>query len=294
MAKDKYQNEEDLKKFNDLSGVSVRQMNFGLWVSENRRFLTRALTVFLILISAFFFIYSTYAYIIYFMSGPIDNQPENQVLSPRNVVTQMTPSQVEVFKSGSAYDLVVSLQNKNDNFWADFDYCFYQGEKIIKCGKDFILPSETYLLSNLGLELDNTLGITFKIEDIFWSRINRRQISDWSAYYQERISFQFLDINFLNALKSGLSENLKLNRLEFDIFNDSPYSYYQVNFDILFYSKDKLIGVQKYLGDNIKTGEKRSVKLSWPGDLSSVSQVKIIPRVNILKDEVYLKYQDLF
>jgi hypothetical protein len=294
MAKDKYQNDKDLKNFNDLSGISVRQMNFGLWVSENRRFLTRALTIFLILISAFFFIYSTYAYIIYFMAGPIDNQPENQVLSPRNVVTQMTPSKVEVFKSGNGYDLVVSLQNENDNFWADFDYCFYQGDKAIKCGQDFILPSETYLLSNLGLELDSTLGITFKIEDIFWSRINRRQISDWNTYYQERINFQFLDINFLSALKSGLSENLKLNRLEFNIFNDSPYSYYQVNFDILFYSKDKLIGVQKYLGENIKTGEKRPVKLSWPGDLSSVSQVKIIPRINILKDEVYLKYQDLF
>ena len=206
----------------------------------------------------------------------------------------MAPSKVEVFKSGNGYDLVVSLQNENDNFWADFDYCFYQGDKTIKCGQDFILPSENYLLSSLGLELDSTLGITFKIEDIFWRRINRRQISDWNTYYQERINFQFLDIYFLSALKSGLSENLKLNRLEFSIFNDSPYSYYQVNFDILFYSKDKLIGVQKYLGENIKTGEKRPVKLSWPGDLSSVSQVKIIPRVNILKDEVYLKYQDLF
>jgi hypothetical protein len=293
MAKDKYQSDEDLKKFKDLSGISLREMKIGLWLSENRQLLTRLLTIFLILLSAFFFIYSTYAYIIYFMSGPIDNQPENQVLSPRNVVEQMKPGKVEIFKSSDSYDLAVNLNNANDNFWADFDYCFYQEDEIVYCDSSFVLPAENYYLIVLGLELPSSSNLTFKIEDIFWSRVNRRQIPDWSTFYQERLNFEFSDVNFFNAIKSGLSENLRLNSLEFNIFNDSPYSYYQIDFDILFYSSSNLIGVQKYLGQNIKTDEKRSVKLSWPGDLGSVSQVKIVPRVNIIKDSVYLKYQDV-
>jgi hypothetical protein len=56
MAKDKYQSDEDLKKFKDLSGISLREMKIGLWLSENRQLLTRLLTIFLILLSAFFFI----------------------------------------------------------------------------------------------------------------------------------------------------------------------------------------------------------------------------------------------
>jgi hypothetical protein len=294
MANDKYNKDEDLRDFKDLSGVSVRQMNIGLWIAENRPFLTRALTVFLIVISAFFFIYSTYGYIIYFMSDPIDNLPDNQVMSPRDVVKPMQPSVLEIFKAGNHYDLVVTLVNENDNFWAEFDYCFYQGEKKIDCQRDFILPSENYHLTTLGVDLENTADINFKIEDIFWSRINRRQIADWPTYYQERINFEFSNISFFNALKSGLSENLKLNRLEFDIINNSPYSYYQVDFDILFYADQRLIGAQKYFGENIKAGEKRPVTLSWPSDLSDVSQVKIVPRVNIILDSVYLKFQDTF
>jgi hypothetical protein len=227
------------------------------------------------------------------MSGPIDNQPENQVLSPRNVVEQMKPGKVEIFKSSDSYDLAVNLNNANDNFWADFDYCFYQEDEIVYCDSSFVLPAENYYLIVLGLELPSSSNLTFKIEDIFWSRVNRRQIPDWSTFYQERLNFEFSDVNFFNAIKSGLSENLRLNSLEFNIFNDSPYSYYQIDFDILFYSSSNLIGVQKYLGQNIKTDEKRSVKLSWPGDLGSVSQVKIVPRVNIIKDSVYLKYQDV-
>ncbi|MDI3496040.1 MAG: hypothetical protein PWQ35_61 [Patescibacteria group bacterium] len=294
MANDKYNKDEDLRDFKDLSGVSVRQMNIGLWIAENRPLLTRALTIFLIIISAFFFIYSTYGYIIYFMSDPIDNLPENQVMSPRNVVKPMQPGALEIFKVGNSYDLVVTLVNENDNFWAEFDYCFYQGEKKIDCQRDFILPGENYLLTTLGVKLENTADINFKIEDIFWSRINRRQIDDWTTYYKERINFEFLNINFFNSLKSGLSENLKLNRLEFDILNNSPYSYYQVDFDILFYANERLIGVQKYLGKNIKAGEKRAVTLSWAGDLNGVNQVKIVPRVNIILDSVYLKFQDTF
>jgi hypothetical protein len=37
MKKDKNYNEIDLKNYKDSSGVSLREMNFGLWISENRR-----------------------------------------------------------------------------------------------------------------------------------------------------------------------------------------------------------------------------------------------------------------
>lgn len=292
MSKDKENFDEKLRKFDDLSGISVRQMNIGLWLSENRALMTRLLTIFLIVISAFFYIYSTYAYIIYFMSEPIDNQLEHQVMSPRNVVTPMTVGLATAFRSGNYYDLSVALLNQNDNFWANFDYCFYQGSREIKCGQDFILPSQEKQLIELGVDISSGEGIIFKIEDIFWSRINRREIPNWEQFYKERIKFKFSDVNFFSATKSGLSENLKLNSLEFTLLNDTPYSYYQVDFDILFYSNTRLIGVQKYFGENIKTNEEREVKLSWPGDLSSVNQVKILPHVNIIRDSVYLKYQD--
>lgn len=293
MAKDKYQNDKDLEKFQDLSGVSLRQMNTGLWLAENRRLLTKILTFVLILIAAVLFIYSTYSYIIYFMSEPIDNQVESLVTSPRNLIEPMEIGGVQGFKSGDFYDFAISLENKNSNFKAEFDYCLYQKEEAIHCESSYRLPLENNYLVVLGKDLENATDITFKIEDIFWSRINRREIPEWQSFYNERINFEFTDVKFFNASRSGLSEKVKLNTLEFTIFNDSPYSYYQIDFDILLYNNSSLVAVQRYLGESIKTEEKRPVKISWPADINSVNQVKIVPRVNITKDSVYLKYQDI-
>lgn len=290
MDKDKNFEENRLRSYDDPSGVSWREMHFGLWVAEHRRLITRAVTVFLILISAFFFIYSTYAYIIYFMRGPIDNQPENQVVSPRNVVDNPVLEAVKVLSRGDDYDLAVKITNPNDNFWADFSYCFYQGGNQIGCDKSFLLPAEEKQIMLLGSKITSSAGVTFKIEDIFWSRLNRREIPDWPLFLAERTDFVVSNVEFLNANKSGLSELVKFNTLEFSIYNHSAYNYFEAPLEILFYSGSQLVGVERHLINNFMAGETRKVKISWPGDIGNVDDIKITPRIHILKSDVYLRY----
>jgi len=291
LIKDKKDKQDNrLEKYKDPSGVSWRQMRFGLWFSENRRNLTRALTIFLILLSAAFFTYSSYAYIIYFLSGPIDNQPENQVLSPRNFINDMEVGALEIFKNNTSYDVAVRLINSNDNFSAEFNYCLYQNEIELLCGRSFILPSEDKYLLALGLNLNDNLPVSFKVNDIFWSRVNRRDIPDWESFKNERINFATANIDFLNASRSGLSENIRLNRLEFELINNSPYGYFEVPFNIFFYNGSILVGVEKHIAKDFIAGENRLVKMSWPGDLGSVNRIEFVPYLNILKNEVYLKY----
>ncbi len=290
MDKDKNFEENRLRSYKDSSGVSWRDMNFGLWVAEHRRLITRVITVFLILISAFFFIYSTYAYIIYFMRGPIDNQPENQVVSPRNVVDNPILESVQILPRGGDYDLTVKINNPNDNFWADFRYCFYQGETQLGCENSFLLPSEEKYIMLLGSKIDNTIGITFKIEDIFWNRVNRREITDWASFLKERTDFIVSDVQFLNSSKSGLSELVKFNTLEFSIYNYSAYNYFEAPLEILLYSGSQLVGVERHLVNNFMAGETRKVKISWPGDIGNVDDIKITPRIHVIQDDVYLKY----
>ncbi len=290
MDKNKNLEEDRLRSYDDPTGVSWREMNFGLWIAEHRRLLTRATTVFLILLSAFFFIYSTYAYIIYFMRGPIDNQPENQVVSPRNVVDSPVLEVVRALPRGSDYDLTIKIKNPNDNFWADFSYCFYQGETKLECSQSFLLPSEEKQIMLLGSKITTSAGLSFKIEDIFWNRINRRVIPDWPAFLAERTDFIISDVQFLNASKSGLSELVKFNTLEFSIYNHSAYNYFEAPLEILLYSGGQLIGVERHLINNFMAGEAREIKISWPGDIGNVDDIKITPRIHVIQDDVYLKY----
>ena len=292
MEKDKNKNDIDLNKYHDLGGLSLREMNIGLWFSEKRGMMTRALTVFLIVISAFFFIYSTYNYVIYFLSGAVDNQTESQVMSPRDVVSQMLIAPTETFSNNGGHDLALLLKNPNDSFSAEFNYCFMQGEIEVHCEKSFILPAEQKYILALGVKINSTgRNSEFVIKDIFWSRVNRRIIPDWQLYYNARINFTLSDIVFLGSSRSGLSENIKLNSLEFKAVNNSPYGYYEIPFDILLYSSSKLVGVQRIVTNNFLSGESRNLKISWPGDLSSVSRVEITPRININDRDVFLKYQ---
>jgi len=287
----KIKNDPRLEKDKDLSGISWRQLNFGLWMAENRRNITRGITILLILISAFFFIYSSYSYVIYFLSGPIDNQTENQVLSPRNFITEMEIGSLEIFRNNNSYDLAIRLENSNDNFTAEFNYCFYQGETDLKCDKGFILPSEKKYLLALGINLSDSLATSFKIDDIFWRRINRREIPDWQEFFNQRINFEIVNVEFLNASRSGLSENIRLNSLEFNVINNSPYSYFNVPLNIFFYNGSSLVGVESHLAKDFITGENRSVKMSWPGDLGIVNRIEILPQINILDNDVYLRYR---
>jgi hypothetical protein len=292
MVKDENKKDANLNSYKDLGGLTLNEMNAGLWLSEHRKSMTRFITVFLIVISAFFFIYSTYGYIIYFMNGKIDNQVEGQAMSPRNIVTPMTIAPVEIFKSGDYYDLAVRIKNPNDNFSAEFKYCLTQDGVDISCSNEFILPSEDKFLITLAAKVNPASSSpVFVVRDIFWARTNRREIPDWPAYLLERVNFEITNVKFLGASKSGLSENIKLNSLEFTAINHTPFSYYEVPFNIFLYSGSKLVGVERNIASNIMAGESRQIKMSWSAELTNISRIEVIPDININNPSVYLKYQ---
>ena len=288
----KNQDDRELGKYKDLSGLTVQEMNIGLWIAEHRQSLSRLLVIFLIAISAIFFIYSTYSYIIYFMQGKLDNQPENQVVSPRDIISPMTVAPVDIFRNQDSYDLAALIKNPNGNFSASFSYCFQQGDQETACGESFILPGEEKHILALGLKEGQPAGgVSFVVKDIFWSRVNRHLIPDWAAYRDARLNFRIADVKLYSATKSGLSETIDINSLEFTVTNDTPYSYFEVPFDILFYSGSKLVGVNRVVASNLLGGETRRIKFSWPSSMSFSGDLKIEPHIDINNKDVYMKYQ---
>jgi hypothetical protein len=294
MEKNKnYSREKDLKKYQDSDSVSLREMNFGLWLAENRRRITKAIIIFLILLSAGFFLYSSYGYFIYFFGDNSEQLAEEiSLLSPRNIVSTLEISPLKILALDSTLDLAVLLKNPNDKFLAKFDYCFLRAETEVNCAAGFILPGEEKYILALGQKIPDTPGEwSFKIKDIFWQRINAHQIPDWNEFLSSRLNFSFADLNFSSGNSSGLSEKVSLNSLEFTVKNLSPYSYYEVPLDIMLYNGSELVGVNRYLLNDFLTGTSRNVKITWPGRLAAVNRTEIKPRINIIEDSVYLKYQ---
>lgn len=294
MAENKNNQEIDLNKYKDFDGLSIKKMNFGLWLAENRENITKFFTIFLIVLSAGFFIYSSYSFFRYFASAPQNSLFDQSVelISPRNVVQEIEIGSPQVFVSNSKYDLAVNLNNPNSRFSAILDYCFSQNETNISCGQNFILPGEEKYILALGQNLNEGQSqIIFKITNIRWERIDMHTIPDWSIYSSTRLNLSFENIHFSPPSESGLSEKINLNALYFEVLNNSSFGYYELPLNILIFNGSELVAVNRYSLKNFLANEKRSVNLSWPGDFRNVTQIDIRPELNILEEAVFLKYQ---
>ena len=295
MSKDKNNSlDESLKGYEDPSGLTVKEMNFGLWLAQNRQKILKSIIIALILISAGLFTYSTYHFINYFRAGDPNKQilVDNINTSPRQLTEDLELSPISVFVSGERYDLAVKVKNPNAKFMATFNYCFTQGENNIFCGTGFILPGEEKYILSLGRNnLSGLSNVSFQLADIFWQRINPHQISDWDDFAAGRLNFAIFETDFAAASDSGLSDRISLNTLSFSVKNDTPFGYYEVPFNIILFSGSEIVGVNRYFVNDFIAGETRQVKISWPGNFRSVNRVEVMPELNIIDENVYSKYR---
>jgi len=295
MEKNKNPKKEiDLKNYQDLNGLTLKKMNFGLWLAENRRRLLWALTIVLVLLSAGFFIYSSYYYILYFLSGQKDvSLLDNQIVYPRKPTEDLKVAPVQVLAVGDRSDLAVQVENINLKFSVSLSYCFVQGDgQEIACQSSFVLPGQQKYFLAFNQDLSAVSGRpTLKIKDIFWQRLNAHDVPDWPSFAQARLNFAIKNLTFNNQSRSGLSDKIFLNNLQFDVVNQSPYGYYEVPLNILLYSGSELVSVQRYFLSNLLADEERHVDISWPGSLPSTIRTEVQPDINILDSQVYLKYQ---
>lgn len=294
MSKEENFNKDiDLKKYDDSGGLSLKKLDFGLWLSENRKKFRQLLTIALMIVSAAIFSYSAYNYFIYFKSGDPNDQGANSSvpMSPRQVVTDLEVSAPQVFSGSATSDLAVKLNNPNDKFMASFKYCFVQANQNLICGQSYIMPSEEKYILAFGQVLGGgSSNITFNISEISWQRIDAHQIPNWNDYAASRLNFLVANLKLTPAQISSLSQKIGLNILEFSIKNKTPYSYYKIPLNLLFFSGENLVGVNRYFLENFLTGETRDVKIVWTGSLSNVDQTRIQPDINLLDSSVYLPY----
>jgi len=295
MSKNKNSQDIDLSKYNDPGGLSLGKLNFGLWLSEKRPKIIKLFVFFLIALSAFFFIYSSYSYVVYFLDTPSTEEQavinNNSVVSPKNIVSDLIFSSPQVFESGDAYDFSALVKNPNDKFVAYFDYCFVINESDNRCSQGFVLPGEEKYLRMLGQKSTSTsLTATLNFKDLSWQRIDAHEIPEWSSFLVSRLNFYVEGINLVMADKDSGNG---FDSLSFSITNKTPYSYYEIPLSINFYKDQELVGVNRYILKDFLAGDKKNVRLSWPSALSGVTNTEIRPDVNLLDENIYLKYQGI-
>lgn len=290
----------DLKKYQTAGDVSLGQMKFGLWLSNNRRRIIRVAVIFLIISSASLFTYSGYHYIIYFLYGRqadkdlasslseniFDMRAYREATAPQIILA----GKVDRFNVANKQDFVVTLKNPNLNYYGVFDYCLQDNKNNdVACGHSFILPSSEKYLILAAQDIENSSGaLNFQAVNVFWQRINPREISDWNAYALERLNLDIKDLKY-----SGPDYNARtpFHSVSFTITNNSPYHFAELPLDIILFNSANVSGVNVYNLNNLMSFETRKVQISWPSGGERANSVEIIPDVNILNPDVFLPYR---
>ena len=269
---------------------SLKRMNFGLWLSENRKNINTFFIIFLSALSLGFFSFSVVNLYSYIKSGDPRAEMTEENLIIKSNVQQLSFSQVKHLPGSEKDDLAILVKNDNANYYVVFDYCFNQGDNELSCGKNFILPSEEKYI--VAFSVDSSLkkeDYSFNISKMSWTRISK-SIVNYELYHKQRLGVAVKELSFNSPLKSH-SSAYNANNLEFTLINETAFSYFELPLDILFFSGSELRGVNRHIVNNLYTGESRQINLNWSAPLAGSDRVEVRPSLNIFDENEFIKYK---
>lgn len=294
---------KEVERYKDVEGLSTRKLNLGLWYVEHRQLFKNIIIGFLIVVAAVSWSYTLYGLAYYVMRGmDEDNLLAEQLVQTstigHNYIASLGAKDLKYFpvnilvSSNNKYDLAALVQNINDRWYVEFDYYFLAGNEIFGRAHSFILPNEEKYLMALAQEFGVKPGqAQLVLENINWSRISRHKIPNWQDYKNSRLDIIIENAKFTPADTSKLSEKISLNQIDFEASNKTAYNYWQVDFQIVLFRGMDIVSVNKVSLNEFMSGEHRPVQVRWPGKISRVSKVEVIPELNIMKDDIYIKFE---
>jgi len=292
----------NLSQYKDPEGLTINKLNIGLWLVKNRRNIFLLFHAFLIMVSFIAWSIFFLNFGIYIASGMHKEQEIINYLVSENLVggsyffnksaKELKIGDIEAIKTlDSNYDIYTNVENTNQNHSLEFDYFFMVGNQKLETASAFVLPGQSRYLFTLNTALSGRpQNITFNIENLKWTRIDPHVYPDWEDFRNKRLAIDVSGIEFIPSSANKITEKLDLNNLKFDVFNNTAFNYREVDFSILLYSGGKIVGVGNYVMDKLMSEQEQSVDIVWPGALNRVNDIVIYPEVNILDEDVYLKF----
>lgn len=277
------------KYYRSADSPSVKRLNFGLWLAQRRKLFLKIIIIFLLSISAVFFIYSGYHYFSYLLPGKDNGNSFLESINPSSFLRQQASDLVlsspQSFRHGANYDLAVKAKNPNDKLIARFDLCFVNIAGNEYCQATFVFPGEEKYFLALNQPWPSVEGLSVKARNLIWQGINAHLYPDWKNFYDMHTNFEALDVSF----NKGFNLDNSLNYLSFSLINQTPYSFWSVPFNILIFNNNELIGVNSYTAKEFISKENRLINLSWSGRLNSASRVEIVPVLDVVAEDIYIK-----
>lgn len=259
-----------------------KELKFSYWYITHKLLLRKIFIIFLGASCFLIWFYVIWQLAFFGFNYSLENQQIRKLVFGDNLglpaLGRLQPAPLQIsdplaLKSeGQRYDYLAEILNSNKYFLATFDYQLAGGNQPATKRAGFILPLEKKYLLSLGVA---SSASALDISNLKWRRLYNPQ-----AVYEERYRFKIENENFNASSQAGVP-----SILTFDITNDSAFSYWQIGLQSFLYSGGNLASVNYLVLEQLKSGEKRHLQLNWSNALPRISQIKIVPEVNVFDED---------
>ncbi|MFA5413120.1 MAG: hypothetical protein WC348_01070 [Patescibacteria group bacterium] len=272
------------------------QLKVASWYVSHKILLKKIFIGFLISLCAIFWGLGLYGLInYYFIEGPsfnlamrelsrgVDYSAINSAIQPKGIEIGTTT----IFSSGKGrYDFSGKIFNSALNWRAEFTYNFLVDGVARPDKSGFILPGEEKYLFDLGVSAGTKpRQAVLEIKNLKWQRIDAHEISDYPAWQNDHLNFPITDVKFTPA---AVAESIPISRASFTVRNATAFSFWDVGFEIFLYRGSSIASINYVTLEEFRSGQNRLVEVSWFETLPSITQVKVVPEVNIFDPKVFM------
>ncbi|MCX7778894.1 MAG: hypothetical protein N2259_01455 [Patescibacteria group bacterium] len=265
--------------------ITLKKLRIAHFLITKKRLLKKIFFATFIIIDLLIWFYFFYHFTLYLIQSKEYQEMEKELgrlvnINYEKLHKSITPLMPEIIYSKAIplgrgrYHLICLVKNPNQNWYArSLKYHFIWSKGESPSMTKFLLPNEEKFLIIFNHQINEPpLNLTCQIEEIEWQRLRQEK------KYLLEVPKQFLIKNLKYLPAQGEEER---DVTTFQFINSTIYNFWQINLIVLLYQGQEIVAIERTNLKEIFSQEEREVKIIWPSSFSFVSEIKVLPEINV-------------
>jgi hypothetical protein len=220
----------------------------------------------------------------------------NNVAASHAGVVREAPDGLDIQEAKSAsvtsgkYDLYVTVENFNDDWYTTFDYVFEYDGGVTEIYQGFLNPNEKRLLTAINISAERRpSGIRVSLQNQVWHRVDKHAIPNTAQFLSDRSN---ITVDLASYSKDVVVGEEQLGRSTIVLTNRTAYSYWSPEFLVKLMRGSTVVSLTKIVVPEFTSNETRELEVRWFGEVPPSGTISIEPLIFYFDDGVYMDPDD--
>jgi hypothetical protein len=220
----------------------------------------------------------------------------DNVSSSHAGVTRSAPLELDIQEAKSAsvvsgkYDLHVTVENMNDDWYVTFDYLFAYDGGETETYTGFVNPNEKRVLAAINIPAERRpSGVRLVVQNQVWHRVDAHAILNTEQFLAERANITVDQASYSKDVTLGEDQ---LGRSTIVLTNRTAFAYWSPEFLVKLMRGSTIVSITKVSVPEFMANETRELEVRWFGEVPPSGTIGIEPMIFYFDDKVYMDPDD--